>query len=50
MTDKPANQKGSELAPAPSGKVLQVERHDFPDLAPQNAKRTQPMRLSLIHI
>jgi hypothetical protein len=41
MTEKPANQKGGELAPAHSGKVLQVERHDFPDLAPQNAKRTQ---------
>ncbi len=33
-----------ELAPARAAKVMQVERHDYPDLAPPNGKRTQPMR------
>jgi len=35
---------GNELTPTRAGTVMQVERHDYPDLAPQNAKRTQPMR------
>lgn len=33
-----------ELAPARLEKVMQVERHDFPDLAPVDGKRTQAMR------
>ena len=33
-----------ELAPARVEKVLQVERHDYPDLAPPGGKRTQAMR------
>jgi predicted ester cyclase len=33
-----------ELAPARAAVVKQVERHDYPDLAPANGKRTQPMR------
>ncbi|MES2540142.1 MAG: hypothetical protein V4583_06095 [Pseudomonadota bacterium] len=44
MSDKSMNPKGGDLTPATTGRVLQVERHDYPDLAPQNAKRTQPMR------
>ena len=34
----------TEVAAARSEKVLQVERHDYPDLAPANGKRTQAMR------
>ncbi|OYU41463.1 MAG: ester cyclase [Pseudorhodobacter sp. PARRP1] len=34
----------AEVAAARSEKVLQVERHDYPDLAPANGKRTQAMR------
>ena len=33
-----------DLAPARVEKVLQVERHDYPDLAPPGGKRTQAMR------
>lgn len=44
MSDMADSQKGGELTPARPGRVMQVERHDYPDLAPQNAKRTQPMR------
>ena len=33
-----------ELAPARAEKVMQVERHDYPDLAPQGGRRTQAMR------
>lgn len=34
----------TEVAAARSEKVSQVERHDYPDLAPANGKRTQAMR------
>ena len=45
MADKNDTSAGrGELAPARPEKVMQVERHDFPDLAPRNAKRTQAMR------
>ena len=45
MADKmdSAASKG-DLAPARTEKVLQVERHDYPDLAPAGGKRTQAMR------
>ena len=33
-----------ELAPARPETVMQVERHDYPDLAPQGGKRTQGLR------
>ena len=33
-----------ELAAARPEKVMQVERHDYPDLAPQGGKRMQAMR------
>ena len=33
-----------ELAPARAEKVMQVERHDYPDLAPTGGNRTQSMR------
>ena len=45
MADKNSTSTGrGELAPARPEKVMQVERHDYPDLAPQGGKRTQPMR------
>ena len=44
MSDKATNPKGGDLTPATTGRVMQVERHDYTDLAPQNGKRTQPMR------
>ena len=44
MSEKSMNPKGGDLTPATTGRVMQVERHDYPDLAPQNAKRTQAMR------
>jgi hypothetical protein len=45
MAEKTETGKGSgELTPARGEKVMQVERHDYTDLAPRNAKRTQPMR------
>ena len=34
----------SDLAPTRTEPVMQVERHDYPDLAPQGGKRTQAMR------
>jgi predicted ester cyclase len=34
----------SDMTNAKSEPVMQVERHDYPDLAPVNAKRTQAMR------
>ncbi|WP_284326738.1 ester cyclase [Cypionkella aquatica] len=34
----------TDVAAARAEKVLQVERHDYPDLAPANGKRTQAMR------
>ncbi len=45
MADKmeSAAPKG-EVARARAETVLQVERHDYPDLAPQGGKRTQAMR------
>ena len=33
-----------DLASVEAEKVMQVERHDYPDLAPANGKRTQAMR------
>ncbi len=45
MADKYEGAKAAgELAPARAAKLMQVERHDYPDLAPANGKRTQPMR------
>ncbi|MBI1416784.1 MAG: ester cyclase [Limimaricola sp.] len=45
MADKSDTAKGTgELAPARAEKVMQVERHDYPDLAPAEGKRTQAMR------
>ncbi len=45
MTEKIGGSTGrGELAPALPEKVMQVERHDYPDLAPQGGKRTQSLR------
>lgn len=45
MPDKTDSAKPmGDLTPARPEKVMQVERHDFPDLTPRNAKRTQAMR------
>ena len=45
MTDRAHDQKpGAGLATAPAAGVMQVERHDYPDLAPQNGKRNQRMQ------
>jgi predicted ester cyclase len=35
---------GNEPVQLKTERVMQVERHDYPDLAPQNAPRTQAMR------
>ena len=46
MADRPQDSKPSaEVAATRPETVMQVERHDYPDLAPQNGKRTQPMQL-----
>ena len=45
MADKNDGAKpAGELTPARAAKVMQVERHDYPDLAPAHGKRSQPMR------
>ena len=45
MSDESDSAKGAgKLAPTRAEKVMQVERHDYPDLAPLNGKRTQAMR------
>ncbi len=45
MADKTeASATKGDLAPARNEKVLQVERHDYPDLAPTGGARTQAMR------
>ena len=45
MADKIENAGVKDaLTPARAEKVLQVERHDYPDLAPMGGKRTQAMR------
>jgi predicted ester cyclase len=44
MADKQdAAKTGAEPVPMRAERVMQVERHDYPDLAPQNAPRTQSM-------
>ena len=44
MADKQETAKaGREPVPVRAERVMQVERHDDPDLAPQNAPRTQSM-------
>lgn len=35
---------GAEAVPAKAERVMQVERHDYPDLAPQGAQRTQSLQ------
>lgn len=43
MNDTPSNPKAKGAAPAVQEQVLQVERRDYPDLAPTNRPRSQSL-------